>query len=301
MKLPNFLIVGAAKSGTTSLYHYLRQHPEVYMSLIKEPKFITAQFLKFPFRGIGDDVIEKNIVKSYKDYCQLFRASNDKKAVGEASPDNLYYNERAIEYIKRIVGNPKVVIILRNPIDRAFSSYMHLIRDDNEFLTFEKALEQEKVRLRDNWEFIWFYKDVGFYYKQVNAYIKNFSQVKIYLYDDLKKDTLGLMKDMYEFLEVNSSFVPDVSTKYNVTGFPRNKFLHEFLTKPNIFKSMIKPFVRIFFTQDKRGKIMINLTAKNLKKPKMKEETRQFLIKTYREDICKLQDLIQRDLTQWLR
>jgi len=103
--LPNFLIVGAARSGTTSIWHYLKQHPEVYMSPVKEPRFMTAQFLKFPFRGIGDDKVEKSIVKNFDEYKMLFEKVNDEKAIGEASPDNLYFYEDATRQIKKHLGD----------------------------------------------------------------------------------------------------------------------------------------------------------------------------------------------------
>ena len=146
IKLPNFLIVGAAKSGTTSLYHYLKQHPEIYMSPVKEPKFITAQFLSFPFKGIGDEKVEQNIVKSYNEYCNLFKDVSKEKIIGEASPDNLYFFEKAINIIIYHLKNPKIIIILRNPIERAFSAYMYFINCNREYLSFEEALKEEEKR-----------------------------------------------------------------------------------------------------------------------------------------------------------
>ena len=136
--LPNFLVVGAGKSGTTSLYHYLKAHPDVFMSRIKEPGFIVAQFIKMPQSGVGDE--RQSTVGNFSDYCRLFEDAEGKKAVGEASNDNLYHYERAIPYIKRFFGDIKIIIILRNPVDRAFSAYTYLLRDNREFLTFEEDL-----------------------------------------------------------------------------------------------------------------------------------------------------------------
>ena len=136
--LPNFLVVGAGKSGTTSLYHYLKAHPGVFMSRIKEPGFIFAQFNKMPQSGVGDE--RQTTVGSFSAYCRLFEDAEGKKAVGEASNDNLYHYERAIPYIKRFFGDIKIIIILRNPVDRAFSAYTYLLRDNREFLTFEEDL-----------------------------------------------------------------------------------------------------------------------------------------------------------------
>ena len=299
-KLPNFLIVGAAKSGTTSLYYYLKQHPEIYMSPVKEPKFITSQFLTFPFKGIGDEKVEQNIIRSFREYCNLFRDVKNEKMIGEASADNLYYYEKAIDYIQKYLRKLKIIIIIRNPIDRAFSSFLHLKREYREFLDFEEAIKKEKNRKENNWEFIWFYTDVGFYYHQVKAYLDNFTQVKIYLYGDLKKDTLSLVKDMYGFLGVDTSFVPDVSIRYNVSGIPKNKFIHKFLKEPNILKTIVKPAAKFLIPKDRRREVIERIKMKNLQKPQMKPETREYLKNLYREDILKLQDLIKRDLSSWL-
>jgi len=301
VKLPNFLIVGAAKAGTTSLYFYLKEHPEIYMSPVKEPKFITSNFLKFPFKGVGDDLVEKNIIKNFESYQKLFLEVKNEKAIGEASADNLYYYKKSINYIKKILGEVKIIAILRNPIDRAFSAYSHLIRDSREFLTFEDALNQEENRKKENWEFIWYYKDVGFYYNQVKAYLENFSKVKVYLYDDLKKDPLSLVQDIYRFLEVDDSFIPkSVGEKFNVSGIPKNKFLHEFLTTPNVIKSTMKPLVKLILPKRTRQRFINKILQRNLKKPQIDPSTKQYLLNLYKEDIVELQNLIGRDLSSWL-
>ncbi len=300
IKLPNFLIVGAAKAGTTSLYHYLKEHPEIYMSPVKEPKFITAQFLKFPFKGIGDDFIEKSIIKNFDDYKNLFSKAQEERAIGEASADNLYYYKEAIPIIKKYLNNPKIIIILRNPIDRAFSSYTHLLRDNRETLSFEDALQQEEKRKKMNWEFIWYYKDVGFYYKQVKAYLQNFSNVKIYLYDDFKKDTLKVVKDIYKFLGVNPTFTPNIHVKYNVSLVPKYKFIHNFIEEPNLLKKAVNPIINRLIPRKLKRNLVDLIKKKNLTKPKMKPETREYLKTVYKEDILKLQDLIGKDLSHWL-
>lgn len=299
---PNFLIVGAAKSGTTALYLYLKQHPEIYMSSIKEPRFLTSQFLKFPHKGPGDTKIDKMVVRDFDKYRELFTGSDQKKAVGECSVDNLYYYNSAISSINRYlnIDKIKIIIILRNPVERAYSAYLHLIRANREFLSFEDALEKEYERKNENWRLLWLYKDVGFYYKQVEAYLKNFSQIKVYIYDDLKRDTLGLIKDINGFLEVDTSFIPDISVKPNISGVPKNKFIHNFITKEMFFKKIIKLIVGPFFPREKQRKLRANLIAKNLGKPIMKPETQKSLKKLYQKDILKLQGLIRKDLSHWL-
>ena len=215
---------------------------------------------------------------------------------------SLSKNEKGVaDYIKKFLGDVKIIIILRNPIERAFSAYMHLVRDNREFLTLEEALDQEENRKRQNWEFIWYYKDVGFYYNQVKAYLESYSKVKIYLFDDLKRNPLDLVQDIYRFLEVDDLFVPsNIGEKFNISGVPKNKLINEFLTRPNPLKSAIKPLFKLFLSEHNIQRLYNELLQRNLKKPQMKPKTREYLKNLYKKDILKLQDLINRDLTHWL-
>lgn len=301
IKLPNFLIVGAAKSGTTSIYYYLKQHPQIFMCPAKEPRFITSQFVKFPFKGIYDYRTERNIIKNFDEYKNLFSEVKNETAIGEASVDNLYFYEDAIKYIKKYLGDVKIIIILRNPIERAFSQYSMFAGRFREYLSFEEALNAEDERKGENWAFGWHYKSVGFYYKQVKAYLENFSQVKVYLYDDLKDNSLNLIKDMYEFLEVDSSFVPDVNLKTNIGGVPKNKFIHGLLTKPHRLKSILRQILQFLALEERFLNLINRWKDKNVKKIKLKPETREYLKNLYREDILNLQSLINRDLSHWLK
>ena len=301
-KLPNFLIVGAQKSGTTSLYNYLKQHFEIFMpDKLKEPKFFVAPL----FKKINHDQplwanFMDTIIFEWQDYLKLFENVQKEKAIGESSVTYLYYYETAIILIKKYLGNTKIIMSLRNPIDRAFSGYLHSRRDNRENLSFEDALKEENKRKRQKWIPLYHYISIGFYYNQVKAYLDNFDQVKICLYDDLKRDTLGLVKGMYEFLEVDTSFTPDVNIRYNVTGIPKSKFIHQFLEESNTLKSVVKPIFNVLVPQGKWLKIREKIKIKNLQKPQMKPETREYLKDLYREDILKLQDLMKRDLSIWL-
>ena len=303
-KLPNFLIVGAAKSGTTSLYNYLKQHNEIFMpEKFKEPRFFIAPIIKgFNHNQPSGRRFMDNSIFEWQDYLKLFENIQEEKAIGESSVAYLYYCKTAITLIKEYLGDIKIIISLRNPINRTFSEYLSSLRENRENIStsFEEALKRENNRKVQNWPSYYHYTSKGFYYNQVKAYLDNFDQVKIYLYDDLKKDTLGLVKDVYKFLGVDTSFTPDISIKYNVSGIPKNKFIHKFLKEPNILKSIVKPVVKTLIPYKERLKIIEKIKMKNLQKPQMKPETREYLKNLYREDILKLQDLIKRDLSSWL-
>jgi hypothetical protein len=295
--LPNFLVVGAARAGTTSLYYYLKQHPQIFMSRIKEPRFIFAQFTRFPTKGIGDG--HSNVVQNFHDYCLLFRESSGERAIGEASPDNLYPYKDAIPTIKRFLGDPKIVIMLRNPTERAFSAYMFLVRDRREFLSFEEALDQEDERIREGWAPIWFYRDAGFYYDSVKAYSRNFSNVKACLLDDLKKDPSSLVQELFGFLGVDPAFVPDTSTQYNVSGNPRSRMLNDFFITRSRLQTVTRRVGHAILGEDNWVKLRDTLRPKLLRRTELAPETRRRLEDVYRGDVLKLQDLIEKDLSHW--
>ena len=141
MKLPNFLIVGAPKSGTTSFNYYLKEHPQIYMSRVKEPYFFTSQRLQLPESGPGD--YKRKYIKEFSQYKELFNNVGNEIAIGEASTDTMFYHSFTINEIHKFVGDPKILIFLRNPVDRAFSAYTHLLRENREPHSFEEGLDQE--------------------------------------------------------------------------------------------------------------------------------------------------------------
>ena len=296
MKIPNFLIIGAAKAGTTSLYDYLNQHPQIYMSPIKEPRFFALEGEKLDFRGPAQG-INQTSVTTWEQYCQLFQEATTEKAIGEASTIYLS-NPKAPNRIKHYLPKVKLIAILRDPAERAFSSYVHLVRDGYENLSFTEALEAEPTRIKENWQPLWYYKERGFYYEQLQKYLTIFKpeQIKICLYEELAADSTAVIRELTRFLEVDDTFTPDLTRK-NVSGIPKNKFLQNLFTKKNPIKSLVKPLL----PKSLRENILENVTKSNLgAKPTLSPEMRQKLISIYREDILKLQDLIQKDLSRWL-
>lgn len=302
MTLPNFLIVGAPKCGTTSLYHYLKGHPEIYMSPAKEPKFITSRFLNFPFNGPGDDLFEKRVKKKFNDYSYLFKNVTSEKAIGEASADTLYYYKQSIPIIKEYLGDVKIIIILRNPIDRTFSHYNFFIRIKKEYLSFEDALKNENLKIKNNWAFGWHYTSVGLYFNQVKAFTNSFSNVKVLWFDDLKTHTNSVIKDINKYLNVNTNYIPvNSNIKYNVSGTPKYKYWHKFLTTPNKLKVILTAPIKWILPPEKIHMYRVDLVGKNLYKTEMNSNTRVELVELFREDIIKLEDLLSKDLSHWLK
>lgn len=297
MTIPNFLVIGAAKSGTTSLYAYLRQHPKIFFSELKEPRFFALEGKEPNYAGPAQ-IVNRKAITTMSAYEQLFQAATHETAIGEAS--TLYLcSDQAPERIKHHIPNVKLITILRNPIDRAFSSYSHMVRDGFETLSFEEGLAQEEARIQENWPPLWHYVQRGFYHAQIKRYFDKFeeNQIKVYLYEDLIRRPQWLIDDIFQFLEVDTDFQPDVSRKSNVSGTPRNKAISQMLAQDN----WIKAISRQLLSKSIRGKIYKSVKKKNLgKADTMKTETRDMLTELFRKDITALETLIHRDLSHWL-
>jgi hypothetical protein len=298
MTLPNFLIIGAGKAGTRSLYSYLQQHPEVYMSPIKETNFFALEGEEINFKGPkANQEINSWSINNLEDYQKMFDSVQSEKAIGEASPLYLY-SPKAPDRIKHYIPNAKLIAVLRNPAERAFSNYNYFSIPEVEPLSFENALQAETERINNQWEWIWHYKNLGFYYSQLQRYYKIFSpnQIKVYLYEDIQADSQKVMSDLFNFIGVDPNFIPNTYKKYNVTYKVKSKALLNFFEKPNL----IKNFIRNLVPDTIRKPMAAKVYRSNLVKPQLEPKIRSKLIEVYREDILRLQDLIQRDLSAWL-
>ena len=298
MPLPNFLIIGTTKGGTTSLYKYFRAHPEIYMSPVKEPRY-------FAFDHTNPDhlrlVPHSYPITSMEQYLTLFDDVNGEKAIGEASP--IYLNSPiAAARIKDCIPDVKLLVSLRNPVDRAYSHYLMYYREGHvksPFVDAFRDLEGAEKRCRH-------YVRTSFYYEKLKRYFDLFdrSQIKLILLEDLQKDPTGVIRELFQYVEVDDAFMPELSKVYNPGGYPKNRTLYSlarcgFLAPSMYYRvsSALKPFVPRFMI-DLRRKMM----QRNLQKPPtMKAEIREEVTSFYREDILKTQELIQRDLSSWLK
>jgi hypothetical protein len=297
---PNFLIIGAQKSGTSSLYRYGSAHPQIFMSKIKEPKFFAMEGDGFDLGGPFLLPSSVSSVADEQEYKALFNSANGELAIGEASTWYLHC-ESAPQKIVSIVPEVKLVAILRDPVKRAYSNYLHA-RDylNIEPLdTFRAAVEAERDRIDKGWGHPWYYLQKGFYYRHLKRYLDHFSrsQIRVYLTTDLASNARDVISDFYSFLEVEASFLPDFSKRYNVSpSMTRSVRLHSFLDKPNRLKRVVKPLV----PKHLRRWLKFQIHLRNRKRMPISPELRYELIRVFRKDILQLQHLIERDLTPWL-
>ena len=300
MQLPNFLVVGAPRSGTTSIYEYLSEHPEIYLPVKKELHYFTHDYLAKNSNGPKD--MEMWYCKTLDEYKTFFQTiPSSARAVGDVSPSYLFFPE-CIPKIKELLGEDvKIIMILRNPIERAFSNYLHMVRLQRETLNFFDALNAEEERLAKGWRNIWLYKRHSLYYEKVKRYIEEFgsSKVKVVLHDDFANNTLETMQDVYRFLDVAAEFVPkNINIIYGKSGSYKNRLV-EFLIRPHPIKSFAKPFVL-----KKVLRIVKNFQVSHIGH-NMKTEILQddhciaFLQQYFKKNINQLEHLLQVDLSMW--
>ena len=298
MRNPQFIVVGTARAGTTSLNSYLIQHPEIFLPIVKEPCFFTFAGEKIDYKK-GKFAFA---ITSIDDYSKLYKNALQSQITGDISTPYLYKFEKSIRNIKILHNNPdsiKIIIVLRNPVDRAYSQYLWRVRDGRETLSFEEAIAAEQERMKENYSFDYFYVDRGMYYQQVKAYIENFKFVKIILLDDLKRNANKTLAELCEFLGVDREFVFVRRMEQNSSFMPKSALLSRLLTMESKtkfkFLSRIPEFVK---TTIKEQFMRINSSDK--KNPEMKSETRNSLKLLYKDDLLKLEKLIARDLSSWM-
>ena len=294
MALPNLLIVGAAKSGTTSLHNYLNQHPDVFMCSPKEPHFLIN-------KEIGEQRISKGVL-NLEDYKSLFEGKSGKRYRGESSVMYLSFPEITIKNIKKYLSEDvKIIIMLRNPVERAYSGYQHVKRYNiMESLSFEDALEQSEHRYHNtsNMTPASRYLELGLYYKQVKVLSEAFKNIHLIIYDDYKHHFDKEMNKVFHFLGVDPVKI-NTEGEHMVGGWEwKSEWMKSLMMKKNPLKTALKfllPFKSL------RKGIRVNLQKGNIKKvKKINPETKRWLKGYYKSDVEQLSLLLERDLNYWI-
>ena len=312
-RLPNFFIVGAPKAGTTSLYYYLSQHPQVYMSAIKEPHFFAAEIREENFdpeqrrrvardaRGLREflsgPMREKRfggIVADWEDYLGLFANAANESALGEGSVCYLW-SPTAPERIAGRIPDAKVLVMLRDPAERAFSQYLHGLGNGAIRWSFrehiQRNLHHRSGQLCVHYPFLEF----GLYSEQLARYLERFGRnVWIGLHEDFKNRPLEVYQNICRFLGVAQEFSPSMDRRHLEAQVPRLSsvgYLKRWgfwQSAARVTPSSLRPLIR---------RTLIRRPGTTLIDP----ADRHYLLDYYREDICKLANLLGRNLDAWLR
>lgn len=309
MPLPNFFVIAPARSGTTTLHRLLDQHPEIYMCPIKETHFFATEVGSRKKAPVGQNCIRRLIAaKAYQaritdieTYSRLFDGVKEEKAIGEACP-TYFRSPRAPERMKRYVPEAKFVVVLRNPVDRAFSAYTSRARRHGwsmegfaEIPHLYTKLGPEEASKRFS------FVEGGYHSVYLKRYLEFFDKgvIQVRLFDELIWDIQGALRQIYAFLGVDESFSAEASMRYGATGLPRDWLLHTLLEKSTgslAFRICLRPLV-----PGALRRAVSRLRNWNLVKPEIPPDVRRDWMRLYEEDIREVEKLTDMDLSGWLR
>ncbi len=310
MKLPNLLIVGFPKTGTTSLYHYLKNHPEIYFPEIKEPWFFSLMDLNKD-RDVLNTLYKKRVFCE-KEYLDLFKESKQEKVIGEASAIYSVWYKPTIKNISRFYKKKghdykkiKIIVVLRNPAERLISQYYHLNYigwEKRRIIDIFKDYETPNINKDNRLSPFWF-KDLLFkgsmYYESLKTYKEVFKDVLIILNEDLKFKRYETLRKIYDFLDIQEYYSHNINKKYNESYGIEMKRIENIkrriingnmfvgIKKSKIYSKYIYPYI----------KHLLSYKYKVLSTPQIVKSINKIY---FEEDILKTQKLINRDLSHWL-
>jgi Sulfotransferase family len=299
---PSFLVIGAMKAGTSSVYRYLGQHPDVFVSANKEPGFFAYENGRLQWSGPHDQQWRAGLRPvRWEQYLDHFSAARGQSAVGEATP--LYLcDPLAPERIRHYLPAARLIAILRHPVDRAYSAFLMKCRRD-ERLSFVDALAAESRRIAEGWGYGWHYAALGLYVEPLRRYRSLFSleQLEVVLYDDLADDPGALMRRLYRHLGVDEAFEPDVRARYQSAHLTRWRAFDAWMASHLTVRARLKRYLP--GDTPRRLYSFVNRLNQRLNRrpaPQLSPELRAQLAVGFRDEILTLQDLLGRDLSHWL-
>jgi hypothetical protein len=291
--LPSFVIIGAAKAGTTALYCYLSDHPQVFMSPVKETNYFAFGLDDDGKPLYGDPDLHRFPVQTSAAYEELFSGAGEALAVGEASPIYLECPQSAAR-IREALPTARIICGLREPVDRAYSDYLMFLRTRGRRLDPDRDLTaaSDWARPDSHW------MQISRYHEALSRYFDLFprEQIHVFLFEDLRADSLGCVRDIYRSVGVYPGFAPDLETPHNVGGMPSSRTLEKVFTSGSVRKA-VEPWI-----PRRAADMARRLRTKNLKKaPPLPKELKAELSRHFRDDIGKTSELIRRNLDHWLR
>ncbi len=298
----DFIGIGAGRSGTIWILNALEEHPQIWFPNPRELNYFSSPR--------ADNSPSEYETRGIKGYLDLFKRCPREKICGEFS-SHYMPDQKVSKIIKKHFPNIKIWAIIREPVERAFSDYIrgkefHLKENEN----FESAFFAKKNKLYKEGDS---YRERGFYYKHLKPYFDLFPKenIKILLFDDFKKDNEKVIKELYNFLGVDSSFKPSIiGKKINERTGTKFKGLRSIISSlasisHQLEKSLIGKLIFAFKRKTKINKIFNRInelnTKESVEKDKLDSNLHKKLKKTYLEDIKKLEKLIGRDLKEWKR
>jgi len=229
---PTFLVIGAARSGSTYLTRILGSHPQITMCEPKEPHFLAFAGQTLAFAGPGDgETINHFAITDESRWRLLFQPVDGVQEYGDGSVSSLYYHDAAVANIRKFCPDARLIVVLRDPTDRAFSAFEYWTGRGFETETFTRGLDLEEQRILDGYHHIWHYTRMGFYSEQLRPFIEAFGRERLLVlgYESLMADKPAGLTRCYEFLGVDPQSDVDVDVKVNAGGMSRNRLVTQLL------------------------------------------------------------------------
>lgn len=296
VKIPNFIIAGFPKCGTTSLFAYLERHPEIFIPPRKEMNFFTNPIISKLVGADGDALVNKFQVSSWEEYVSYYKPVTTQVAIGDVSPSYINFPS-CYKTIYDKLNDPKVIIIVRDPIKRAFSNYLHLYKKGREKLDFHQAIQEEETRVQLKYSPFWYYKKHSLYYEKIVEAKKIFSNVLVLTQEELKKDSKIVVEKIFEFLEVDNKFIPDnLNSEYNVGGVYKINFVTSIFIKESRFRNFLLEKLPVLKKlKPYKSKILKTFQVPT---PKIDADSETFLVNYFKEDVKKVKQL-GIDVSSW--
>jgi hypothetical protein len=287
---PNFYIVGAVKSGTTSLYAYLRQHPQVFLPTMKEPHFFTRP------HPSPEQTHLIQYVANVEQYQHLYRGANQFPRIGDASPSYLWCEE-APERIHAVQPDARIIVILRDPVQRAYAQYLMDFNEGVLDLPFMEALQRDWTRSDKGWGISQLYVELGRYTAQIIRYQQRFGadHVHVCLLEDLKKTPLAVLEGIADFLDIDRVAMRaiDLGTAHNAHRLPRGNWARR------LASGRMSRFIGEHLFPHSWGEyIWRHIFLREGRKPPMDSAARRFLQELYAPEIERLEHLLNRPLPE---
>jgi hypothetical protein len=287
---PNFFLVGAAKAGTTSLYAYLSQHPEVFFPAIKEPHYFTQ------VRPSAEQWFFIEAITKRSAYLRLFAGADGHAVVGDASPSYLWHPE-VPQRIREAAPTARIAMILRDPLDRAYSHYLMDFREGVQHRPFYQALLEDMNRPVRGWGVSYLYYELGLYSEQVQRYLDIFGpdRIKILLFDEFRCDVKRALRDVALFLDLDPTPLQgiDTSKMHNSYAAPRNPLMRR------LAGAKFSRIIGQTIVPRRLGAFIFNKWfIKSAPKPPIDSQARDLLCSLYEPDLLKLERLLGRPLPE---
>jgi sulfotransferase family protein len=293
-RVPTFVIIGAENTGTVALHRYLVQHPGIFMAPVRDPLFFAFAGEHPAFSGPGDVELQRRIVTTLEQYLGLFENGAHCRVRGELSGAYLYY-PAAARRLRELAPDTKLIVTLRCPADRAYSNFLHArLLGREPIRKFEEALKVEPNRISEGWSHFFHYRAKGWYYRQLLPWLDLFprEQIMINLYEDLRSDPAGLVRDIFRFIGVDAEYPINWETKYNLSGPTWGVQLRLFLQRSS-------PAARNFVPDRLRAGIKETVQRYTTGPSIAPSAIRREMLQAYAPDIEKLAKLLGRDLSLW--